>query len=61
MVTPVRPAIAATERSRPPAMISGVPAAAISPMKATFEPIASMFRSVRKNGDRTEKTMIRPI
>ena len=32
MTTPVSPAIAATERSSPPAMISGVPAAAISPI-----------------------------
>ena len=49
--TPTSPAIAATERSSPPAMMSGVPAAAISPMKATFEPIAIMLRSVRKNGE----------
>ena len=48
--------MAATERSSPPAMISGVPAAAISPMKAMFEPIAIMFRVVMKNGDRSEKT-----
>ena len=31
-------------------MMSGVPAAAISPMKAMFEPIAIMLRSVKKNG-----------
>ncbi len=61
MVTPVSPATAATERSSPPAMMSGVPAAAIRPMKATLEPIASMFRPVRKNGDRTEKTTIRTM
>ena len=41
-------------------MMSGVPAAAIRPMKATFEPIAIMLRSVRKNGVRSEKTMSRP-
>ena len=41
-------------------MMSGVPAAAIRPMKATFEPIAIMLRTVRKNGVRIEKTRIRP-
>ena len=37
-------------------MMSGVPAAAISPMKAMFEPIAIMFRVGEKNGVRSEKT-----
>ena len=32
-------------------MMSGVPAAAISPMKAMLEPIAIMFRVVMKNGE----------
>jgi len=55
MTTPTRPAVAATERSSPLAMISGVPAAAISPMKATLVPIASKFLTERKNGERIEK------
>ena len=50
-ITPAIPATAATDRSSPPAMISGVPAAAISPMKAMLEPIDSRFLTVRKNGD----------
>ena len=52
------PAIAATERSRPPAMMSGVPAAAIRPMKATLPPIVSMLLIDRKNGERIEKATI---
>ena len=39
-------------------MMRGVPAAAIRPMKATFEPIAIMLRIEKKNGDRTAKTAI---
>ena len=56
--TPVMPAIAATERSRPPAMMSGVPAAAIKPMKATLPPIVSMLLIERKNGERIENATI---
>ena len=37
-------------------MMSGVPAAAIRPMKAMFDPIAIMFRVVMKNGEIREKT-----
>ena len=37
-------------------MISGVPAAAIRPMKAMFEPIAIMLRVVMKNGESRMKT-----
>ncbi|MNC94808.1 hypothetical protein D3C83_117640 [compost metagenome] len=54
--TPTRPAMAATDRSRPPAMMSGVPAAAMRPMKAMLEPIAIMFRVVMKNGESSVKT-----
>ena len=40
-------------------MISGVPAAAIRPMKAMLEPIDSRFLTVRKNGDNAVNTAIR--
>jgi hypothetical protein len=39
-------------------MINGVPVAAINPMKATLEPIDSMLRKSKKNGDSAEKTAI---
>jgi hypothetical protein len=47
-MTPARPATAATDRSSPPPMISGVPAAAIRPMKAMLVPMLDRLLSVRK-------------
>ena len=52
--TPAKPATAATERSSPPAMISGVPAAAISPMNAMLVPMLAMLSKVRNQRDSTE-------
>ena len=55
--TPESPATAATERSRPPAMISGVCSAHIKPMKAILAPMLIILSKDRNQGESVLKSM----
>jgi len=52
-ITPAMPATAATDRSRPPAIINGVCAALIRPMNAMLAPMLIMLSNDRNHGDNT--------
>ena len=53
--TPVKPATAATDKSNPPAIMSGVPAAAIKPIYDIFIPIFMALLKEKNQGDIKER------